>query len=190
MVCNPQSLGNKILTNKIRIGQHPSVSRRVINVCVAPYSLQRAFTDIISINSSNKGVRNQGPSIRALSCTRQSSWRRGVINWILKLLFIFFQCWITFKLEEQNNLRNVPGTCVRVTVSCPQMLSWTTSPFITSTVGSLDAEAEQGERLIGFTSSALTAQAASGDKTYPVFTPHPSHTVARWVWLWMAGRCF
>lgn len=69
--------------------------QKLINICIVPYSFQRAFTDIISINSSNRGLKNQGPKIRALwpGCARESSWRRGGINWILKLLFnnFFFQ---------------------------------------------------------------------------------------------------
>lgn len=65
-ICNPQSQGNKRLTNKIRIGQHTNVCRRIINICIVSYTLQRAFTDIISINSSKRGFKNQEPKIRAL----------------------------------------------------------------------------------------------------------------------------
>lgn len=51
--------------------------------------------------------------------------------------------------------------------------------FITSTVGSLDVEAKQEVRLIGFTFSALTAQKALGNETYTGFMLQLSHTVAR-----------
>lgn len=56
--------------------------------------------------------------------------------------------------------------------------------LITSTVGG------QEERLIGCAFSALTVQKGSWDKTYTGFVPQSSHVVARWLWLWMAGRCF
>lgn len=58
-LCNPQLLGNKILTNKIRIGQQANVLGRIITICMAPSELQGPFTDIISINSSNRAFKTR-----------------------------------------------------------------------------------------------------------------------------------
>ena len=56
-----------------------------------------------------------------------------------------------------------------------QLPSRTTSPFITSIVGSPDAEAEQEERLSGFTFSALTAEKTSVQDLYWLHIPIQPH---------------
>lgn len=58
-VCSPQSGGDKILTNKIRIKSAHKYLQKIINICIVPYTLQRAFTETISINSSNKRLKTR-----------------------------------------------------------------------------------------------------------------------------------
>lgn len=52
-ICNPQSAGNKILTNKIRIGQHTTVLGRIINIRIH-------FTKGLSQTLSQLTVQKEG----------------------------------------------------------------------------------------------------------------------------------